>query len=104
MITEHDPNIRWAKRHFRLTFVQWKYKAVHEVVIGGNCLGLHSPENLCESLLEKLPQVRNRPEMKMVNPEGKMMIWDDDLDRGVYDLVEMLVGLELIKVVPEERG
>ena len=39
MLTNYDPNIRWARHSFELTFMQWDYSLKIEVDVCGNCKG-----------------------------------------------------------------
>ena len=38
-ITNYDPNIRWARHTFSLTFMQWDYSLTVQVEVTGNCRG-----------------------------------------------------------------
>ena len=38
-ITSYDPNIRWARHSFELTFMQWDYSITVQVDVCGNCKG-----------------------------------------------------------------
>lgn len=39
MLKEYDPNIRWARHSFELTFMQWDYSLTVSVDVCGNCKG-----------------------------------------------------------------
>jgi len=39
MIEAYDPNIRWSRHTFELTFMQWDYRLTMEVDVCGNCKG-----------------------------------------------------------------
>lgn len=49
MITNYDPNIRWARHTYELTFMQWDYSLTVTVEVGGNCKGA----SLFETALEE---------------------------------------------------
>lgn len=39
MIASYDPNIRWARHTFELTFMSWDYSLTVQVDVCGNCKG-----------------------------------------------------------------
>ena len=105
MLTEHDPNLNWGKKTYRMTFMSWKYQVTHEVTVGGNCLGMENLRAALSSLYEKLPVDQfDTPYLLMTDGDGVTLQNGDDLGECEDWLESILVSVALIKIEPEVQG
>lgn len=104
-VVNHDPNLRWADKTFRLTFRLWEYEATHDVVIGGNCAGLSSLDAAVSNFLDTLPPEYGDEGYQIILTRPRdgenLQVGSEDED-GEDWLMRMLVSAELIDVQPEK--
>lgn len=111
-IMDYDPNLtcsgNMAIQRVRLTFGIWKYRAVIEAEVGGNCTGLDVIECAVGNAYETLEQrgiyrsEKTYAVMMMPNledPESILECGDEDR-RGEDWMKEMLVSAEIISITP----
>lgn len=75
LIALYDPNIRWSKHTFEITYMQWDYKKVVTVDVGGNCRGARLFETAIRTHFDELFEA-----------QGEMPILI--LERGEEDTLE----------------
>lgn len=105
----YDPNIRWAKHTFEITYMQWDYSHTELVEIGGNCRGADlmpsaiatHAERLYEEMGDAAALVLTRPaedgdglDTLECSPD------DDDLEDW---LKSMCVGVRIVRHEKEAR-
>ncbi len=104
MLTEHDPNLNWGKKTYRMTFMSWKYQVTHEVTVGGNCLGMENLRTALLSLYDKLPVDHfGTPYLLMTDEDGGSLQDGDELGQCEDWLESVLVSVTLIKIEPEAQ-
>lgn len=97
---KYDPNDRlfWPLQTIRLTFQQWNKKAVIDVGVGGNCMGLPS---LMESALylayQSLEKDEHGDRLIILKRGTDHLYCSDEEKAGEEWLGAMLVGAEIIK-------
>lgn len=102
MITELDPNIRWAKKTLRMTFMQWGYKVTHDASVGGNCSAMSNLDAALSNLYDKLPPDSwGVPYLVLEDSNGDSLQNGDDERRAEDWLMDMLVSAELVNIEPE---
>lgn len=102
-VTPHDPNARWGRKVFRLTFRVWAYEAQFEASVGGNCLGMSNLETAIHQVLEQLEEPAWGYRMRLTDPKTGDELDTDSEDEDPEDwLAEMMVCAELIAVVEEK--
>jgi hypothetical protein len=111
-IMDYDPSLTcsgsMATQRVRLTFGVWKYRAVIEVPVGGNCTGLDVNCNAYETLeqrgiygSDKTYVVMKMPSLE--DPGSMMECGEDDPDgpQGKDWLKAMPVSAEIISITPQ---
>lgn len=105
MIDTHDPNIRWAKKTFRLTFMSWDYQVTLEATVGGNCHGFDNISAAVGQAYEELPvDMFGVPFLTMKRADGDELHVGDEEDRDERWLMDLLVHAEITSIVPEVRA
>ena len=116
-IMDYDPNLtnsgNVATQLVRLTFGMWKYRAVIEVPVGGNCTGLTVIDCAVSNAYDGLEQrgimgskktyaVLNMPSLE--DPEDFLECDEDESHnghlRGEDWLKDMLVAAEIVSITP----
>lgn len=102
MITMNDPNVRWANKTFRLTFMSWDYKATVETTVGGNCSGFDNLSAAVGKVYDELPIDNfSVPYLLLKKDNGDELQNGDDENRNEDWLMDMLVHAEIISIKPE---
>ena len=103
-IQEHDPNLRWANKTFRLTFRLWAYGGQFDAKVGGNCPAFTSLDCALSNFYDSLPESRfGAKQLTLTRADGDTLLCEDDEEREDDWLMEMLVCAELIDLQPEKR-
>lgn len=97
-IVSNDPNVRWAHRTYRLHFCMWEYTGFIDVRVGGNVFW-HEDEYLCDIALDRM-DVIGETVFELTSPDGGTLQWKDDEGRRADALLDILVGIEIIKIEP----
>ncbi|WP_313240407.1 DUF5406 family protein [Stutzerimonas kunmingensis] len=107
-VMDYDPNLtnsgRMAKQTVRLTFAQWKYRAVVEQMVGGNCTGLTVIDCAVENAWEALPEnAHGAPYLVMEAQDGSgdTLYCADDEEHGEDWLKDMLISAEIVSICPK---
>jgi hypothetical protein len=106
-IKEYDPNIRWARHTFELTFMQWDYSLTIEVDVTGNCKGADLFRSALSTVFEELYDeddgysqiVLKRPATD--GDESGFDTLEVDLENE-SDLEAICVGIKIVKHEKEQ--
>lgn len=100
-ITEYSPNICWGKQHVEITLMQWAYKAVFNITVGGNTHGMSVLECAVGILYDSaLPDGDGPATVILKNAKGDTLHCADDEDRGDAWLQDMVVCLRITAHTP----
>lgn len=108
MITEYDPNIKWACHTIELTFMQWGYSLKMQTEVHGNVTGADLFSGCVRDCFDKLYDqtvgdyaqiILKRPAEDGKGGEDELEVSLDDED----DLMQICVGACIIKHEAEER-
>ena len=107
-LKEYDPNIRWSKHTFEITYMQWDYKFTEVVEVGGNCKGFDLFDSAISSHADKLFKEQGEfPTLILEknNGEDTLSTCFAEEDRGDLDdwLKSMCVAIEIISHVEEMK-
>lgn len=104
MITNNDPNVRWAKRTVRVTLRQWDYELVVEKVIGGNCNGLDVISEAVDQVITDLCPDGDDWSFVMKNQAGDCLEVSAADGTEPHELEDSVVGAEIVAVVPDPKS
>ncbi len=102
-VMDYDPNLvlcgRMAKQVVKLTFGEWKYRAVMEVTTYGNVTGLGVIEQAVGMAFDKLLGRKDFAKLVMKDSDGNTLT-DDEGDDEDW-LMDKLIKAEIISITPE---
>ena len=109
-IMNYDPNLvycgRMAKQTVRLTFGQWKYRKIMEVITNGNCRGLSVIDHAVDIAFDSLPEhTFGGKTITMTDEKG------DELECSINDydcseedwLRNMLLSAEIVSIQGKKK-
>ncbi|TDB41047.1 hypothetical protein C5467_24660 [Photorhabdus khanii subsp. guanajuatensis] len=109
----YDPNLtlcmRSAEHVVRLTFAQWEYRQVVDVIVTANIRGLDVINQSVENLYDSLPTIPffnddiGEDDEMAVFHVGALECTDEGLE-GVGWLNEMLIKAEIISITSEVKS
>lgn len=100
MIKNYSPNIRWGKQHVELTLMQWDYKKVITVDVGGNCTGFDVIECAVTSLYDDLADKSDVAQIILHRDNGDTLEVSDEEMRAEEWLKAMLVSTQIVGWTP----
>lgn len=108
-LAKYDPNIRWSKHTFEITYMQWDYRHTELVEVGGNCRGADlmllaiaaHADKLVEQLGDSTQLVLTRP-AEDGDGVDTLECWPDDDDIEDW-LKSMAVGVRIVRHEKEAR-
>lgn len=106
MITEYDPNIRWARHSFELTFMQWDYSRVIEVDVLGNCKGATLFDSAIHTAFEECYDDDEGDALIVLSRPAEDGNGVDTLEVSLEDeddLGKICVGVRIVGHVKEEK-
>ena len=107
-LKEYDPNIRWSKHIFEITYMQWDYVLKETVEVGGNCKGFDLFDSAITAHADKLYKEQGDfPSLILEknNGEDSLSTCFSDEDRGDIDdwLKSMCVSISIIGHIKEKQ-
>lgn len=108
MITEYDPDIRWACHTIQLTFMQWNYSTQMEVEVKGNVIGAELFEGAVRYCFDELyDKAKDYTAIILKRPAEDGKGGEDELEVSLEDeddLMPLCVGVCILKHEAEDRN
>lgn len=109
MTLNYDPNLvssgNKALHTVKLTFAMWDYRLEVTETVGGNILGFDVLEAALDKITERVIEESSDDmfSITLSRPDGDTLEVDDSDDDAEEVLRKMLVGFEVLSVVPNGR-
>jgi hypothetical protein len=104
----YDPNLvscgRMARQSVKLTFGCNDYRAEMVLDVGGNCQGMSVIDTAVDSAYDKLLNDDDVGTITLIRENGDTLECSDDEDRQEDWLRGMVVGAEILSIMPADSA
>lgn len=106
MLTTYDPNVGRCTHRVLIHYAQFDHHLQVEIDVPGSDRGLEAMEWALELHWEQLAAAAGEgaPFLELVNAAGEVLVVADDALMQADWLKDMVVGLHIVAVTPEEPG
>ena len=105
-ITNYDPNIKWARHTFELTFMQWDYSLTVQCDVLGNCKGASLIDSAIHAAFDEEYDSEGGTSVLYLKRPSKDGEGEDSLEVEFEDyeeLAELCVSARIIGFAKEDK-